>query len=102
MSFTTTSLWDQSGRIRNTLEALAGEAVRVLVSASQPLDIGPIPDKAAIRPFVPHQKVLPFAAVTVTHAGHGTVAASLAHLDEHLRSRARWDPLQPPSGIRVP
>ncbi len=79
VSFTTTGLWDQSGRIRNTLEALAGEAVRVLVSASQPRDIGPIPDNAAVRSFVPHQKVLPFAALTVTHAGHGTVSASLAH-----------------------
>ena len=79
VSFTTTGLWDQGGRIRNTLEALAGEAVRVLVSASQPMDLGPIPDNAAIRRFVPHQKVLPFAVATVTHAGHGTVAASLAH-----------------------
>ena len=79
VSFTTTGLWDQSGRIRNTLEALGDEAVRVLVSASQPMDLGPIPGNAAIRRFVPHQKVLPFAVVTVTHAGHGTVAASLAH-----------------------
>lgn len=30
-------------------------------------------------PFVPHASVLPHAAVTVTHAGHGTVAASLSH-----------------------
>lgn len=79
VSFTTTGLWDQSGRIRNTLDALAGEAVRVLVSALQPMKLGPIPDNAAIRRFVPHAKVLPSAAVTVTHAGHGTVAASLAH-----------------------
>ena len=79
VSFTTTGLWDQSGRIRNTLEALAGEPVRVLVSASQPMDLGPVPDNAAIRRFVPHALVLPSAAVTVTHAGHGTVAASLAH-----------------------
>ncbi len=79
VSFTTSGLWDQSGRIRNTLEALSGEAVRVLVSASQPMDLAPIPDNATIRRFVPHAMVLPGAAVTVTHAGHGTVAASLAH-----------------------
>ena len=79
VSFSTTGLWDQSGRIRNTLEGLAGESVRVLVSASQAMDLGPIPDNAAIRPFVPHQRVLDGAALTVTHAGHGTVAASLAH-----------------------
>ena len=79
VSFTTTRLWDQSGRIRNTLEALAGEPVRVLVSAPQPLDVGPVPANAAVRGFVPHEVVLPSATVTVTHAGHGTVAASLAH-----------------------
>jgi MGT family glycosyltransferase len=79
VSFSTTGLWDQSGRIRNTLEGLADESVRVLVSASQSMDLGPIPDNAAIRPFVPHQRVLHGAALTVTHAGHGTVAASLAH-----------------------
>jgi MGT family glycosyltransferase len=79
VSFTTTGIWDQTGRIRNTLEALAGEAVHVLVSASQSMDLGAIPDNAAIRRFVPHQKVMPSAVATVTHAGHGTVAASLAH-----------------------
>lgn len=79
VSFSTTGLWDQSGRIRNTLEGLADESVRVLVSASQSMDLGLIPDNAAIRRFVPHHRVLAGAAVTVTHAGHGTVAASLAH-----------------------
>ena len=79
VSFTTTRLWDQSGRTRNTLEALAGEPLRVLVSAAQPWDFGPVPANAAIRQFVPHAVVLPSVAVTVTHAGHGTVAASLAH-----------------------
>jgi MGT family glycosyltransferase len=79
VSFTTTAFWDQSGRIRNTLEALADEAVRVLVLSSQPVDLAPIPNNAAVRSFVPHGLVLPSAAATVTHAGHGTVSASLAH-----------------------
>lgn len=79
VSFTTTAHWDQSGRIRNTIVALADEAVRVLVLSSQALDLAPVPDNTAIRRFVPHALVLPSAAVTVTHAGHGTVAASLAH-----------------------
>lgn len=78
VSFTTTGLWDQSGRIRNTLEALAGDPVRVLVSARQPMELGPIPANATVRPFVPHRQVLPSARVTVSHGGHGTVAASLA------------------------
>ncbi len=79
VSFTTTGVWDQRGRIRNTLDALRDEPVRVLVTAADPGDIGEIPANAAIRPFTPHAAVLPSAAVTVTHAGHGTVSASLAH-----------------------
>jgi MGT family glycosyltransferase len=79
VSFTTTAHWDQSGRIRNTLEALAGETLRVLVLASQAIDLPAIPTNAAIQRFVPHVLVMPSAAITVTHAGHGTVAASLAH-----------------------
>jgi MGT family glycosyltransferase len=79
VSFSTTGLWDQNGRIRNTLDALAGEPVRVLVSSPQPADIAPVPDNAAVRGFVPHAMVLPSAIVTVTHAGHGTITASLAH-----------------------
>lgn len=79
VSFTTTGLWEQGGRIRNTLEALAGESVRVIASAPLGLDIATVPGNAVIRQFVPHALVLPHAAVTITHAGHGTVTASLAH-----------------------
>jgi MGT family glycosyltransferase len=79
VSFTTTGVWDQRGRIRNTLDALRDEPVRVLVTAADAREIGAIPANAAIRPFTPHAAVLPSAAVTVTHAGHGTVSASLAH-----------------------
>jgi MGT family glycosyltransferase len=79
VSFTTTGLWDQRSRIRNTLDALRDEPIRVLVTAAQPGDIGVIPTNAAICSFAPHAAVLPSAAVTVTHAGHGTVSASLAY-----------------------
>ena len=79
VSFTTTGLWDQSGRIRNTLDALAAECVRVIASAPNGVEAAAVPSNAVIRRFVPHHLVLAQAAVTVTHAGHGTVAASLAH-----------------------
>jgi len=79
VSFTTTGLWDQSGRIRNTLDALAAEPVRVIASAPNGVEAAAVPSNAVIRRFVPHHLVLAQAAVTVTHAGHGTVAASLAH-----------------------
>lgn len=38
-----------------------------------------MPDNAVLRPHLPHAELLPEVAVTVTHAGHGTVVASLAH-----------------------
>ncbi|HXJ47803.1 MAG TPA: glycosyltransferase [Candidatus Acidoferrum sp.] len=79
VSFSTTRLWDPASRIRNTLDALAGEPVRVLLIAggnSVPRDL---PDNATVRSFVPHAEVLPYVSATVTHCGHGTVTASLAH-----------------------
>lgn len=79
LSFSTTKLWDQHGRIRNTLAALSEEPVRVLVSAANAADTTPLPPNATARRFVPHRLVLPRAALTVTHCGHGTVTASLAH-----------------------
>lgn len=77
VSFSTTGLWDQRERIRKVLEALAEEPLRVLVS-SRTRDLGPAPANAAVRPFVPHELVMPWSAVTITHCGHGTVTASLA------------------------
>jgi MGT family glycosyltransferase len=79
VSFSTTRFWDQSARIRNTLDALAAEPVRVLVSASASSLPATLPRNAVARSFVPHSLVLPTVAVTVTHCGHGTVSASLAH-----------------------
>jgi MGT family glycosyltransferase len=77
-SFSTTGFWDQTSRVRNTLAALAGEPVRVLVVGVDAAGVGPPPANAVIRGFVPHALVAPSAAVTVSHCGHGTVAASLA------------------------
>jgi MGT family glycosyltransferase len=79
VSFSTTRFWDQRGRIRNTLAALADEPVRVLVSAPEAAELGALPANAVVRDFVPHALVLPHAALTVTHCGHGTITASLAH-----------------------
>ena len=75
------STWgDQRSRIQRTLEGLATLPYRVLVTTSGADLVGlEPPANAAIVRYVPHAEVLPGAAATVTHAGHGTVAASLAH-----------------------
>jgi MGT family glycosyltransferase len=79
VSFSTTRMWDPAGRIRNTVAALAGEPVRVLLIASEDSLQMELPDNVTMRTFVPHGEVLPSVSATVTHCGHGTVTASLAH-----------------------
>lgn len=80
VSFSTTNLWDQTSRIQKTLEALTNRECRVLVTTgmadASKVDV---PDNAALIAYVPHHEVLPHVALMVTHAGHGTVSAALAH-----------------------
>lgn len=80
VSFSTGIAWDQGPRIRRTVEALAGGEHRVVVTTGMAqagdLDAGP---DVLLTPFLPHAELLPAASVIVTHAGHGTVAASLAN-----------------------
>jgi MGT family glycosyltransferase len=78
VSFSTTGFWDQRGRIRNALEALADEPVRVIVTAREAKEFGAVPPNVSILPYLSHAAVLPEANVTITHCGHGTVTASLS------------------------
>jgi UDP:flavonoid glycosyltransferase YjiC (YdhE family) len=80
VSFSTGPYWDQSSRIQRTLMALASHHCRVLVTAGG-TEISPltVPANAAVVGHIPHGDILPSVAVTVTHAGHGTVSASLRH-----------------------
>jgi len=80
VSFSTGPYWDQTSRILRTLDAIRGRDCRVLVTAgSIELDPTMVPGNATIVRRVPHDEILPDVAVTVTHAGHGTVTASLKH-----------------------
>ena len=80
VSFSTGPYWDQTSRIRKTLDALSDTNFRILVTAgSVKIDPCSIPGNAVIVRHLPHKVILPHAALTVTHAGHGTVTASLKH-----------------------
>ena len=62
------------------LEGLAGEPVRVLATTNrreppQPLDV---PPNARVVDWVSYARTMPRCAAVVCHAGHGTVARSLA------------------------
>lgn len=80
VSFSTGPYWDQRSRIERTLEALAERRCRVLVTAGSvdPTTLR-VPANAVIEKHLPHAAVLPQTALTITHAGHGTVIAALQH-----------------------
>jgi len=80
VSFSTGPYWDQRSRIERTLLALANRPYRVLVTPGK-ADVSGLATiaNASFSVGLSHSLVLPFAAITVTHAGHGTVAASLLH-----------------------
>ncbi|SEB24541.1 glycosyltransferase [Variovorax sp. YR216] len=80
VSFSTGPYWDQRSRIERTLCALAERPCRVLVTSGD-TDVRTValPSNAKLVTELPHTRVLPSVAVTVTHAGHGTLAASLRY-----------------------
>ena len=80
VSFSTGREWDQSSRVTRTLEAIAGRNCRALVTTGS-LEIDPamVPDNVIVVQHLPHDEILPLAALTITHAGHGTVTAALKH-----------------------
>jgi len=80
VSFSTGPYWDQSSRILRTLNALERTDCRVLVTAGlAKIDPVIVPENAIVIERVRHDEILPKVALTVTHAGHGTVITSLKH-----------------------
>jgi UDP-N-acetylglucosamine transferase subunit ALG13 len=68
-----------AGLLQRIIDAVAGLPVRGLVTIG-PVDGGRlrVPGNVAVERFVPHDQVLPDVRLVVTHAGHGTVMASIA------------------------
>ncbi len=80
VSFSTHSQWDETSRINRTLEALAGDYYRVLVTSGMAEIKGILKlENAVVTPYLPHSEVLPQVKLAVIHAGHGSVINSLAH-----------------------
>lgn len=80
VSFSTGREWDQSSRVARTLKAIAERNCRALVTAgSVEIDAAAVPDNAIVVERLPHDEILPQTALTITHAGHGTVTAALKH-----------------------
>ena len=76
-----TSQMGQVSVLNAVLEALAGLPVRALVTTGPAVDPASLeaPPNASVVEYLPHELVLGDAAVVVTHAGHGSTLAALAH-----------------------
>lgn len=80
VGFSTTYI-GQERVLVNTAAAIETLAVRGLITIGSELAISGIEasNNVAVRQWMPHGAVLPFASAVVTHGGHSTVMAALAH-----------------------
>jgi len=86
--------------VRATLEALADEPVRVLVTMGGAGELnGPVPANAVVADWVSYGRVMPLASAVVCNGNHGTVAWALAHGAPVLVSPAMADDAE--HGARV-
>jgi UDP:flavonoid glycosyltransferase YjiC (YdhE family) len=67
---------------RDVIAALAPLPVRVLLTIGDDRDrreLGPLPPRVRVEPWVPQDAVAPHAAAIVCHGGYGTTLGALAH-----------------------
>ena len=68
--------------LRVLIAALGSSPVDAVVTTGagyNAADFAPLPDNVVVRPYVPHGPLLNRAALMITHSGHGSVMAALAH-----------------------
>jgi MGT family glycosyltransferase len=76
-----TTCQHQEGVLRRIAAALAELQVEAIVTVGPAVELETIPSapNVAVLKYVPHGALLPKCSLVVTHAGLGTVMASLAH-----------------------
>jgi UDP:flavonoid glycosyltransferase YjiC (YdhE family) len=89
VSFSSGAAWDQTSRIQRTIDGLLDAGVRLVVTSGAvdparlhlPTNAPPSaePPAVTVLPYQDHASLLPQVAAVVSHAGHGTLAAALAH-----------------------
>lgn len=67
------------GLLENIAKALGTLPVRAVIATGKGISMPKRYDNVHVEPYVPHARLLPDADVVVTHAGHGTTIAALAH-----------------------
>lgn len=79
VSFSTT-YQAQDDLLRRAVAALGALPVRALVTTGPAVSLdADLPANVEASPWVSHAEVLPRASLVLTHGGHGTAMASLAH-----------------------
>ena len=76
------TVFNDPGLVHDVVGALSGLQARVLVtvgSQTDPETLGPYGPNVRVERYVPQTLVLPHCAVVVSHAGSGTVVATLEH-----------------------
>jgi UDP:flavonoid glycosyltransferase YjiC (YdhE family) len=69
----------RAGLVRDSLEALADEPVRVLATTNEAVPANEIqaPSNARVVDWVSYSRVMPEASLVICHGGHGTVVRAL-------------------------
>lgn len=80
VSFSTND-FDQLAPLQRTVDALGELRVHAVVTTGPAVAVDAIkaPSNVELRTWVPHHDVLPATSAVVTHAGHSTLTAALAH-----------------------
>jgi len=73
-----TSFMNQAPLLQRLCDALAPLTVEALITTGPAMapEQFTAPDHIALRQFIPHDEILPFADLAITHCGHGTVMAA--------------------------
>ena len=75
-----TSYQAQAPAVQRVVDALADMKVRVVVTTGPSLPSGAVRPRAntTVTGFVPHERLLPYASLVISHGGLGTVMAALS------------------------
>jgi MGT family glycosyltransferase len=77
-----TTYQDEGRYLRILIAALGSLPVQAIVTTGAGYDLSdldPLPGNVDVRPYIPHGPLLDRAAIMITHSGHGSVIAALAH-----------------------
>jgi MGT family glycosyltransferase len=80
VSFSSTYM-SQEDALKRTAQAVDDLHVRCLMTTGPTIarELVVAPSDVVVREWIPHTAVLPYTSLVVTHAGHSTVMAALAH-----------------------